>query len=277
MRSKKLIFTAFFFLFFLYGYSAIQFYESVLNQGVVTKITPTSYISWGQVDIDFIQLNKIPAGNDGLIKFSIQPTEYVEVSLTKANNLNARFGFIFKTANHFTLQLDGVEEDIGTIGYNSADEFRVVKCGIYIRFYKNMDLLYEYCGNNTAEDLVHTTHVTNAVNTELSLIFDNNITDCNTLFLMNPNDDGLVMLVAPDTEVESNDVVVTENLQAENNSEQLVFPKNKIIIASVFNQEGGPVKQFRIRTTRYGMIPENHALFEYIRGNYRVEFKETKK
>ncbi len=273
MFLKKLIITTFFLHFIFCGFTAIQFYEGLLNNGAVTNVALTSHISWGFVDIDFIQLNKIEGSKDGMIKFNIQPTDYVEVSLTKASNLNARFGFIFKSANHFTLQLNGEEEDLGTIGYNSTDEFRVVKCGMLIRFYKNMDLLYEYCDNNSAEDLVHTTHVTTAVNTELFLTFDSDLSNCSSPFFASPNDTEMMLLNS--TNIESSEVMLSENTEPTNTSEQLVFSGDKIIIANVFNQEGAPVKQFRIRTTKAGKIPNSHAVYDYMRESYRVEFKEN--
>ena len=272
MLMKKGYITLVFLFVFYCGFSTVQYYESVLNSGTVTKVTPLSYISWGLVDFNYVQLNKIFASDDGMIKFNIQPTNYVEVSLTNASNLNLRFGFIFKSNNHFTIQINGVEEDLGALGYTALDEFRVVKCGVVIRYYKNEDLLYEHCLTNPADELVHTTHVTTATNTELILEFNSDLSNCSDPFMFAPVNENASAMVQGGS---GSEVETSENRQRRtSNQSEMVFSENRIIVASVYNETGIPVKQFRIRTTTKGTIPEEHEIYEFMGQSYRIEFKE---
>ena len=277
MLLKKGLLSTIFLLVCFYAFPAIQYYESVLNSGNVTAITPTSLISWGVVDIDFILLNEIPANQDGKIEFRIEPTTYVEVSLTKANDLDARFGFIFKTNNHFTIQIDGLEKNLGFLGYTALDQFRVIKCDLFIYYYKNDDLLYQHCIANPADEFVHTTHVTTAVNTILELTFDSDLGDCSSLVMFAGSNNPEMMMMADGTnaDVLANDKKATsENLIPKDADNEKTFPVNKVIVASVFDQAGLPVKQFRIRTTSTGTIPETHAVYDYMKESYRIKFKE---
>lgn len=277
MINKKGLASILFIFSFYLGFASTQYYESYLTNDNLTAVTPTSYISWGYIDVNYLELSRINSGNDGFIEFSIEPTDFVEVSLTKESNDNARFGFVFKNNNVTVIQIDGVEISLPTISYVYTDVFKVLKCGIVIKFFKNGERLYEHCNTDLAANLLHTTHVATAQNTRLTLTFESDISDCSNMYAGETPEE--LLLVDNEGFTADTDVGVDAPVARENSTPETIknLPGNRIIIADVFSQDGIPVKQFRIRTTLLGTIPASHAIYDYMEKSYKIKFKEAKK
>jgi len=241
--------------------AAVQFYDfslySVVNNSNVRSSTDElSYISWGYVNNDYLELSRLESYEDGFIEFRMEPTEHVEVSLTELNNDNQRFGFIFKTNGVATIQVEGNLVTTNPIDYNYSDVFKVLKCGNIIKFFKNGVRLYEYCGDNGVPALIHTTHVTSANNDRLTLVFETQINDCSSMVMMGVQGNQI-----------SPTILQTGGLAGANQ----IFTPKELLIINVFDNNENPVQQIRLRTNAEGRIPTDHSVNTYLTENYKLE------
>ncbi len=241
--------------------AAVQFYDSSLfstanSSDVLTCVARSSHISWGFQDANYIELSMIKSNEDGFIEFSIEPTDYVEVSLTEVNNDLQRFGFIFKNNSVATIQVEGTEITTNPINYNYSDVFKVLKCGNLIRFFKNGVRLYEYCGDNMVPALNHTTHVTSSNNDRLTLVFETQITDCSSMAMMGVQRNPI-----------SPTILETDGLAGANQ----IFAPDELLIVNVFDNNGNPIQQIKLRTNAEGRIPADHTVNAYLSEKYDLK------
>ena len=134
------------------------------------KVDPVSYVDWGCVDEDKIELYKIPDDNNGYIDFVIDNTTDVEVSLVSEDDPTIYFGFKF-TGTTFDLIVQGILESFNppsgpSNAYTATTEFKVEKCDNKIFYYKDGVLIYSFCAENGNKigPLFHRTEVFAATN-----------------------------------------------------------------------------------------------------------------
>jgi len=241
--------------------AAVQFYDFSLysvvnNSNARSSADEISYISWGYVNTNYIELSLLQSNEDGFIEFRMEPTDHVEVSLTEVNNDNQRFGFIFKSNGVATIQVEGNVVTTNPIDYNYSDVFKVLKCGNIIKFFKNGVRLYEYCGDNGVPALIHTTHVTTANNDRLTLVFETQISDCS----------GMVMMGVQGNQI-SPTIFQTDGLAGANQ----VFTPEELLIINVFDINENPIQQIKLRTNAQGRIPANHSVNAYLSDSYKLK------
>jgi len=241
--------------------AAVQFYDFSLysvvnNSNTYSSADEISYISWGYINTNYIELSMLQSNEDGYIEFRMEPTDHVEVSLTEVNNDNQRFGFIFKNNGVATIQVEGNEVTTNPIDYNYSDVFKVLKCGNLIKFFKNGERLYEYCGDNGVPALIHTTHVTTANNDRLTLVFETQITDCSSMVMMGVQGNKI-----------SPTILQTSGLAGANQ----IFAPKELLIINVFDNNENPIQQIKLRTNAEGRIPTDHSVNAYLSDRYKLK------
>lgn len=258
---NKLILVFLFIVFHSLSYGTTQYYDSSLSSNVTTNFDITSCVLWGYIDIDYVELSKIRSNNDGYIEFSIEETDYVEVSLTLENNDNGRYGFIFTSNGVAKIQVSGVEVDLADISYSYSDLFKVQKCGATMRFFKNGEEIFQTCDFIPSDPLLHTTHVSNAVQTRLTLTFESEIDPCGA-----PTN--TIQSISASSNINNSDASSRQNLASFGK-----LPENKIVVVNIFDSNESPLKQYKIRTTSTGELPAAHPMKKYLSKEYIIRIK----
>ena len=155
----------------------IQNYISQLDL-VDLRVDELSYIDWGCVDNNKIELYQIENEDNGYIEFTIQIIEDVEVSLVESELITSYYGFKLESGT-FRLIVGGIIEDVAlppgiTNNYIPSTIFKVEKCDNKINYFKDGNLVYAHCSTpeNPIEGLFHRTEVIVSNGGEIDLVFE---------------------------------------------------------------------------------------------------------
>lgn len=259
------------FLFLPNIWAEQQNYIGVLTSNDV-RVDPVSFVDWGCVDEDKIELYKIPDNNDGYIDFVIDNTTDVEVSLVSEDDPIIYFGFKF-TGTTFDLIVQGILESFNppsgpTNSYNSNTTFKVEKCDNKIFYYKNGVLIYSFCAenNNKIGPLFHRTEVFAASNSDIDLLFESESMNC-TSNILNLDDE-----VAFQRGADENDGA---SLASKLLTKQ--YKPSTTVFVNVYTSTGRPVKQYRKTTSRKGIIQNPEEILKFLKeGDYKIQIKLEK-
>jgi hypothetical protein len=238
--------------------ASTQSYVAVLNASSTNnniRVVDITSITFGTVDRDYIQLNKIPGINNGDISFSISSsTGDVNVGFEDLSTLDK---YYFKFANNaFQIFINNTSPSINTNTVLPTDNFKIVKCGGVLKFYKNNQLLYISCLTNQANDLVHKTNVISAVDINLGLNFNNDIgSSCEGNIISN----------------------ISPNARRANDELHFVklLPKKEILL-NILDQSDKFVKQINVRTDENGNILNKSTIENYYNERYKIVIVSAK-
>ena len=248
-----------------------QNYIGVLTSNDV-RVDPISYVDWGCVDEDKIELYNIPDDNDGYIDFVIDNTTDVEVSLVSEDDPTIYFGFKF-TENTFDIIVQGILESYNpssgpTNSYNPTTEFKVEKCDNKIFYYKNGVLIYSFCADNGDKigPLFHLTEVIAASNSDIDLLFESESLNCVSNILSQSDEVALLRGESED-----------ENASEESNLLTQGYQPNSTVLVNVYSSTGRPVKQYRKTTNQKGIIQNSDEILKFLKKrDYKIQIRLEK-
>lgn len=232
-----------------------QWYNSTLTPNEI-KIDQNSYVSWGKVDNDYLELNLIYENLNGELNFNIDPVAHVNVGLAEATPTGGFYGFEFKAVfqliiNDVVVVLNGNLDQ----SYIPSDNFRILKCSGELLFFKNGELLYIHCEGLEGKSFKHVTEVFSATNEgRLIATFDSDY-DCSLGIVESGG--GSVSYRSSERKVKS---ITTYDILS-----TLDLKPNSYVILNVFDAYDSPIKQYRKLVGREGVIlaiEELKPLFE---------------
>ena len=274
-------------------FASIQNYEAKLTGDLADltdciTIDPESLISWGDIYENQIHLFEIPAAQDGYAQFYIgnTSTDHIEVGLA-TQDLSEQYIFIFRNGvfEYEHPQSGGPVSGpyaSGTIPntYSSTIELMVEKCGDKVRFFREGDLLAEACINTGGASLIQWTRVVEATNTDLSLHFDDNIPACSPVSFTDGTSPTSFAQI-PVTLLQEKSVAqapVQHESQQLKPDQELTFPSGaKMLRVNAYDQNGFPVKSWKIRSTSTSRLAQNNEILDYLNNGYQIKvFTERK-
>lgn len=229
-------------------FAEIQNYYAQLNWTPslkLIKVDQTSYISFGKVDNNFIELNKIPSSQNGKIEFSLtNGSKSLTVGLKEASPSTINYAFQI-TDQIAQIQISGLNYE-APFSFTATDLLIIEKCGGSILFYKNSEMLYAHCSSNTGADLIHKTELISANGIFIDLIFDNE-TNGNT------SNCGGNIIAGKHTSLSSR----------RGNDKKTSFPAKAELLINIYNGKGEYIAQLSSFTDHRGRVI-NTRLNEYL-------------
>ncbi len=239
-----------------------------------------SFISWGDVFNDKIRLFEIDNTNNGFIEFMIEPTEIVGVYLARESIANPsnenRFGFLFIQGQVFNVIADNevVPYNVATSGYDNSytqeTVFRVEKCEEVIYYYKDDDVIFSYC-EGTGEEigelyhLLETAEFDELVEKKIDLLFETQLEECG-------EKSNLVSFINQVSAKKTGNAIHSDQYQEILSH---TYPKNSMVVVSLYDEYGRPIRQYRKRTDGRGKMVNQDELKKALSQNpYKVSVKK---
>lgn len=242
-------------------FAEIQNYYAQLNWTPslkLIKVDQSSYISFGRVDNNYIELNKIPNSQNGKIEFNLTDgSKSLSVGLKEEDPSTVTYVFQI-TDQVAQIKISGFNYET-PFSFTAADLLSIEKCGGSIFFYKNNVLIYAHCSANLGANLIHKTELISASGVFIDLIFDNETNGSTS------NCGGNIIAGKH-----------TNQSARRSNDKKTTFPPKAELLINIYDSKGEYISQLSSFTDHRGRVV-NSRLKEYLNSEeYSFEIVKIK-